>query len=66
MASSRRSTSSGPEAEATETLTSSDPGSAGPETSSGQAPAAPVLADGQASGNKVVPGGSKVFNLTPV
>ena len=59
------------EAEATETLSVSEPGSsvpdsAGPEVPSNQAPATPVLADGQASGNKVVPGGSKVFNLTPV
>lgn len=67
----RRSNSSSQEAEATETLSVSEPGSsgpdsAGPEVSSSQAPAAPVLSDGQASGNKVVPGGSKVFNLTPV
>ena len=72
----RRSNSASPEAvsseaEATETLSVSEPGSsgpdsAGPEVTSSQAPATPVLADGQASGNKVVPGGSKVFNLTPV
>lgn len=31
-----------------------------------QAPEAPVLADGQATGNKVAPGGRKEFNLTSV
>lgn len=31
-----------------------------------QAPEAPVLADGQATGNKVAPGGRKEFNLTAV
>lgn len=38
----------------------------GPDVSVGTPPEAPVLADGQASGNKVVPGGTKEFNLTPV